>query len=149
MAVFSYRSPNAFRPVDEPLSTINITPLIDVMLVLLIMLILTIPLATHQIEIDLPGPPAPDSAAPTYDTVALAVQEDGAILWNGEPVSRQQLDTRLAAAAALPEMPLIRFEPDANASYDDSVRVINAIADAQLDKFAFSGNHKYREFGSD
>ena len=77
------------------------------------------------------------------------MQQDGAVLWNGESVSRQQLDARLAAAAAQPEMPLIRFEPEANASYDASVQVINAVADAHLDKFAFVGNERYREFDAD
>lgn len=150
MAAFTFRAPQAIRPVDQPLSEINITPLIDVMLVLLIMLILTIPLATHSVEVDLPGPPnEAEGPPPTYETVSLVVQENGAILWNGESVTRPQLDARLSAAAALPEMPLIRFEPEANASYDDSVQVINAVADAKLDKFAFAGNHKYREFDAE
>ncbi len=97
--------------------------------------------------IDLPGPGP--GAASDHESVALVVQQDGTVLWNGGAVSGEELTTRLTAAAAQPEMPVIRFEPEANASYAASVDVINAVADAKLDKFAFVGNERYREFGAD
>ena len=84
-----------------------------------------------------------------YENVALVVRDDGGVLWNGEAVSDTQLQARLASAATQSEMPLIRFEPEAHASYEDSVNVINAVADAELDKFAFVGNERYREFDAE
>lgn len=148
MAIRSRMLDRSINSQQVPMSDLNITLLIDVLLVLLVMLILSIPIATHRLDVNLPGPPPPGQKS-NFESVALVVQQSGAVLWNGEPVSRDQLETRLASAAAQTEMPLIRFEPEANASYEDSVHVINAVADAHLDKFAFVGNHQYREFDAD
>ena len=149
MAIRSRLPARSYNRQPEPMSELNIKPLIDVLLVLLVMLILSIPMAVQRLDVDLPGPPREDSPVPTYEQVSLVVQESGAVLWNGEAVSWPQLQNNLAAAARQPEMPLIRFEPAANASYNDSVQVINAVADAHLDKFAFVGNQQYAVFGSD
>ena len=149
MAIRSRMLDRPINRVPEPMSDLNITPLIDVLLVLLVMIILSVPIAVHRLDVDLPGPPPPTDTPPTYDEVSLVVQNNDTVLWNGEPVSSIELDARLAAAAAQPEMPLIRFAPEPNAGYNASVQVINAVADAHLDKFAFVGNHQYREWDAE
>ena len=131
----------------QPMSELNITPLIDVLLVLLVMIILAIPIATNSIEVDLPG----DTPTVTEDSeqIALVVTEAGNVLWNGEAVDRTTLQSRLALAATAADAPVIRFEPEANASYDASVQVINLVDDAKISKFTFAGAHQYRSFDAE
>ncbi|MGB3797281.1 MAG: biopolymer transporter ExbD [Alteraurantiacibacter sp.] len=129
------------------MSAVNIKPLIDVLLVLLVMLIFSIPIGAHRLDVDLPGPTP--GAPSNYERDAVVVQQNGGALWNGEPVSTAQLQANLASAHAQPEMPLIRCQPEANASYEHSVKVISAVADASLDKIAFVGNEQYRTFKVD
>jgi biopolymer transport protein ExbD len=129
------------------MSELNITPLIDVLLVLLVMIILSIPIATNSIEVDLPNPLGP--VTPNSEQISLVVTESGGVLWNGEPVDRATLQDRLTLAASAPDAPVIRFEPEANASYDASVQVINLVDDANISKFAFAGAHQYRTFDAD
>src|SRR6185295_14927738 len=88
----------------EPMSEINTTPLIDVMLVLLIMLIVTLPPQRHAVKLD-----TPREAPPTMDDppkpIRVTVEFDGAILWNGALVSYAELDSRLAAESRRPMQP--------------------------------------------
>ena len=137
------RPPRIFA---APMSELNITPLIDVLLVLIVMLILSIPIATHRLEVPLPGDGL-EFPVEKPTEIALVVRENGAVLWNGEAVDRAGLQTRLARAAQENPGPVIRFEPEANASYDASVQVINLTSEAGIKKFAFIGNHQYRTFG--
>ncbi|KLE34421.1 ExbD/TolR family protein [Aurantiacibacter luteus] len=125
---------------------LNVTPLIDVLLVLLVMVILSVPIATHQTRVDLPGA---RQVFAEPEQIALVVTEGGAVLWNGEPVSRPALQARLAAAAASPAEQVIRFEPEANASYDASVQVIHLVGEADIHRFAFAGNERYRHWEAD
>lgn len=91
---------------DEGIVDINTTPLIDVMLVLLIMLIITIPLQTHSVSIDLPQGNPPPSTAPDPVVDTVAIDFDNTITWNGEPVaSDADLQARFKDAAAQPVQP--------------------------------------------
>ena len=136
---------NAFVPnTDAPFSQMNTTPLIDVLLVLLIMLILSIPLATNTTQVDLPGP---GRGGATDPQVALTLDAGGQARWNGEAIARATLSARLAAAAHQVPEPVIRFEPAAMASYDDALQVIHLADDAGTGKFAFVGNERHRNFG--
>jgi biopolymer transport protein ExbD len=128
------------------MSDMNITPLIDVMLVLLIMFIMVIPIATHTLAIPLPSGPG---GLPIEQTNTIRIDRQDRLYWNGTALDRQALLNQLASAAQLPEQPTIRFEPDPLASYDRSARTIALIKDSGITRFAFVGNEQYRAFGAD
>jgi biopolymer transport protein ExbD len=132
-----------------PMMEMNMTPLIDVLLVLLIMFIITIPVATHAINIDLPAPD-PNSTPPPVDPVTnkIVLTPDGQILWNGESIDQGGLVFNLQQSLTFAVEPELQFEPEANASYDLSARVLSLIKNSGVTKFGFVGNDKYRQFGS-
>jgi biopolymer transport protein ExbD len=132
---------------DETLCDMNTTPLIDVMLVLLVMLIVTIPIQTHAVKLDLPPPnnnPPPPTEEPTV--VNLEVDFDGTPLWNGTPVpSRAQLDRYFQDISAQIPQPEVHLRPNRLAKYGAVARVL---ADAQrlgVTKIGFVGNDQYQE----
>ena len=132
----------------EPMMEMNTTPLIDVMLVLLIMFIITIPVATHSVDIDLPSPnpnEIPPEVDPIKNKVVLTPQNE--ILWNGNPISQGVLVANLQESTRMAVEPELQFEPEPNASYDLSAKVLNIIKATGVTKFGFVGNEKYRVFG--
>ncbi|AZI35921.1 biopolymer transport protein ExbD [Caenibius tardaugens NBRC 16725] len=134
----------------SPMMEMNTTPLIDVMLVLLIMFIITIPVATHAVNIDLPSPqPTPPQTIvePVKNKVVLTT--DNQVLWNGNPINNGQLVTLLQESMKLPTEPELQFEPEANASYDLSARVLNIIKGSGVTKFGFVGNERYASFAKE
>ena len=133
----------------DPMIDMNMTPLIDVLLVLLIMFIITIPVATHSVDIDLPqGDPPPQDIIIDPIKNKLVLTQDDQILWNAEVINGSQLRTLLAETTAMAVEPELQFEPEANASYDLSARVLQIIKGSGVTKFGFVGNEKYRVFGS-
>ena len=137
---------NMYAPKQSrAMGNMNVTPFIDVLLVLLIMLIMAVPIKVHETTIDLPGEPiTPPLAILEQNTVGITAQDQ--LLWNGDRVTREQLRVQVAAASARPDEPLLRFEPDALASYDASARAIVLIKEAGATRFAFVGNHRYAAF---
>ncbi len=131
----------------EPMMDMNMTPLIDVLLVLLIMFIITIPVATHSVDIDLPTP-SPVNDPPPIDPIKNKIVLTAAdqILWNGTAVDEGQLVTILQQSLALPQEPELQFEPEPLASYELSARVLQTIKGSGVTKFGFVGNDKYRNF---
>ena len=131
----------------EPMLDMNMTPLIDVLLVLLIMFIITIPVATHSVDIDLPSgepPPLDIQIDPVKNKLVLT--QDGQILWNAVPLSPGELVTTLQATLAEPVEPELQFEPEAQASYELAARVLQIIKSSGVTKFGFVGNERYRVF---
>ncbi len=130
---------------DEPeiMVDINTTPLIDVMLVLLIMLIITIPIQTHSVTLDLPVGPPPVAAAPP-EVVAVVIAADGAITWNGQPMpDRATLELRLSEAAAT--QPEIHIRPDRRAPYKHVAQVLAAAQRIGLRKIGVVGSEQDME----
>ena len=131
----------------RPLGEMNTTPLIDVLLVLLVMIIISIPAATHSVEIDLPAPcrgcPLPPLGK---DHNKLLIDAQDRLLWNGHPIGTAQLAALLEQSRAMPVEPELQFEPAARASYDVSARVLNTIKASGIAHFGFVGNERYRNF---
>jgi len=132
----------------EPMMDMNMTPLIDVLLVLLIMFIITIPVATHSVDIDLPqgNPPPTDILIDPIKNKLILTAADQ-ILWNGTAVDQGQLITLLSDTTRMSVEPELQFEPEALASYDISAKVLQTIKNSGVTKFGFVGNEKYRSFG--
>jgi biopolymer transport protein ExbD len=132
----------------EPMGEMNTTPLIDVMLVLLIMFIITIPVATHAVNIDLPSaqnPPPNTLVKPDKNKVVLT--PDNKILWNGNEVQQGQLLALLLQTKSMALEPELQFQPDPQAGYDLSAHVLNIIKGSGVTKFGFVGNEQYVNFG--
>ena len=135
----------------EPMMEMNTTPLIDVMLVLLIMFIITIPVATHAVNIDLPSPqPTPPKVIIQTVKNKVTISTDNKVMWNGNVVNNGQLVGLLQQSTnktAYPVEPELQFQPDQLASYDLSARVLNIIKGSGVSKFGFVGNEYFAEFG--
>ena len=124
-------------------SGINITPLIDVLLVLLVMLIITIPIQLNAVHMELPAG-APTAPTPVPQVVRLEVGADHQISWNGQVLSdRATLYARLQAAAALPEPPEIHVRAHAAAKYDTVAAVLSAAQRMGLEKIGVVGLEAY------
>ena len=131
----------------NPIAEINTTPLIDVMLVLLIMFVITIPAATNSVNIDLPG--KTDHPPVIVDRVKNKIVLTGKdkVLWNAVPVSQAQLYGLLRQTAGMPVEPELQFEPAADARYDLALRIVDTIKMAGVTNFGFVGNENHRAFG--
>ena len=133
-------------PDGEVMLDINTTPLIDVMLVLLIMFIITIPIQTHAVKMNMP---TPNSAAPPPnppEIIRIDVDFDGTIGWNGEviqPGDRDAIESRLAAVAAQADQPEVHLRPNKLVTYKH-VAMIMAIAQRLgVTKIGIVGNEQF------
>ncbi|EIZ79711.1 biopolymer transport ExbD transmembrane protein [Novosphingobium sp. Rr 2-17] len=133
----------------SPMMDMNTTPLIDVMLVLLIMFIITIPVATHSIDIDLPVASPPNPNPPKIDPVKNKVMltQDNMILWNGNPIDENTLRNSLEATTRMNPEPELQFQPAPEASYELSAGVLQVIKASAVSKFGFVGNEQFANFG--
>ena len=130
---------------DEVISSINTTPLIDVMLVLLIMLIITIPIQTDAIKMNLPvGNPPPPITQP--EVVQIDIDFDGTATWNGQPVPNQAaLEARLAQVAAEPVQAEIHLRPNRLVPYRDVAAVMASAQRLGATKIGLIGNEQYMQ----
>jgi biopolymer transport protein ExbD len=130
----------------EPMMEMNTTPLIDVMLVLLIMFIITIPIQTHAVKIDLPqnAPPTDSVIDPVKNKVAI--DPAGIITWNGAPIDLLTLRQYLQQSLRLPVEPELQFQPNAQTRYVTVDEVLAEIKRAGVTKLGFVGNEQYGNF---
>lgn len=127
---------------DEPMMEMNMTPLIDVLLVLLVMFIITIPVMTHAVKLDMPrATNAPTNAEPIV--INIEIDFDGTVLWNGTAVTIDSLDTYFRREAALDPQPELHIRPNKRASYDVVARVLASAQRNGLRKIGFVGNEQF------
>ena len=128
----------------EPMMEINTTPLIDVMLVLLIMLIITIPPQTHAVKLDLPQN-NPTDTPPPVDPIKnkIVVTQAGQVLWNGGAVNQVQLRQYLDATQQIDPVPELHLQPEPDARYELVDQVLAVTKKANVTKMGFVGNEAY------
>jgi biopolymer transport protein ExbD len=128
----------------EPMMDINTTPLIDVLLVLIIMLIITIPPQTHAVKLDLPQDQS-NQPPPPIDPIKnkVVVTPEGAVLWNGAPVNLTQLRQYLDVTQQMDPIPELHLQPDPNARYLVVDQVLAVTKQAKVSKMGFVGNEAY------
>ena len=131
---------------DEPMMDINTTPLIDVMLVLLIMFIITIPVMTHAVKLDMPRPNPKDNPPPETEPINVEIDFDGTILWNGNPVtSLDTLESYFRAEADKEPQPELHVRADKRARYDNVAKVLAIAQREHMTKIGFVGMEQYAD----
>ncbi len=129
---------------DAPLNDMNTTPLIDVMLVLLVMFIVTLPIQTHAVKIDLPTPSeTPNEPQPDPVRNKITIASDNTIFWNGQSVDMATLNRLLDQSAKMEPEPELQFQPDPTARYVIVDEVLAAVKENEISKFGFVGNSNY------
>ena len=128
----------------QPMMDINTTPLIDVMLVLIITLIITIPVQTHAVKLNMPvNQPPPTNPKPPV-IVQIDVDFDGTILWNGEIIpTRDELEARLSQAAVSPDQPEVHLRPNKLAQYKSVAMVMASAQRLGVTKLGVVGNEQF------
>jgi biopolymer transport protein ExbD len=125
-----------------PIATINTTPLIDMMLVILIMVIVAIPVGNHKVPLDLPIPRPVTAPPPSH---VLAIARDGALAWDGRPLAPPELGARLSALRADPLRPVLQLDAAGEARYERVDQVLGEIARAGVTRLGFVGNQRFAE----
>lgn len=129
------------RTIDAPIGEINMTPLIDVLLVLLIMFILILPVVTHKVPITLPsGVPGEGPTPPIH---RLNIAPSGAVFWDGAAIGEAALTARLEALASDPAHPLLVVDADGAARYERVDELLAVIARAHVERMAFADNQRF------
>ena len=128
----------------EPMMEMNMTPLIDVLLVLIIMFIITIPVQTHAVKVDLPvnsKNPTPPPVEPQKNKILI--YSNDTMTWNGTPIDESQLNDYLLASLRVQPEPELHFQPLPDARYEKIDRVMAIIKRAGVSKLGFVGNEQY------
>ena len=125
----------------EPMMDINTTPLIDVMLVLLVMLIITIPIQLHAVNLEMPIGAPPTTVEP--DKLIINIDEKSTVYWQGLPVSAQQLEQNMDLVATMNPQPIVQIRPDKDCSYAVFANVLSSSKRKGLTKMAVIGHEQF------
>ena len=122
-----------------PMAEINVTPLVDVMLVLLIIFMITAPLMTHKIQVDLPEADVSslDQEAPEVPPITIAIEPSGALYWNDEPITTELLESRLSVEAQKTPQPQINVRGDKTTKYRVVREVVQTAQQQGMRKVGF------------
>jgi biopolymer transport protein ExbD len=134
---------NSGAIADQPMMDINTTPLIDVMLVLLIMFIITIPMQTHAVKVDTPTGPPPRHVPPPPTKNEIAITDANQVLWNGKPVDLGTLRRYLDQSQTLDPIPELQLRPAPGARYEVVDSVLAVTKRAHVTRMGFVGNEAY------
>ena len=137
--------PNLYARRAQPIAEMNVTPFIDVLLVLLIVMILAMPVKVKVTPVDLPGERQPPSL-PVLDQNTITIDAADRLGWNGTTVSADTLRAQVAAAAERTTPAVLRFAPDKHASYNTAAKTIALIREEGAKGFTFVGNDRYQHF---
>lgn len=121
---------------QDEISEINMTPLVDVMMVLMIIFMITAPIMTHSVKVDLPQAKQ-QSTQEEPNKVTLTVQHDGSLLWNNSPINTEELELKLKSAAQNLEQTELRIQGDKKVEYEKVIQVMAAAQRAGLKKLNF------------
>jgi biopolymer transport protein ExbD len=127
----------------DPVAEINTTPLIDVLLGLLVMLIITIPPQSHAVKLDLPSGPPPLVRPPNPVVNNLEITKAGVTVWNGSRVSESALRQELRLTQQMSPVPELHLRPDPQTRYEVVDQVLATIKSEHVDKMGFVGNERY------
>ncbi|ASG21316.1 ExbD/TolR family protein [Nitrospirillum viridazoti] len=130
---------------DEAMMDINTTPLIDVMLVLIIMLIITIPIQTHAVKLDMPSATPPQTNTTPPEVINIMVDFDNTIQWNGTTVDRQNLELRLKDAALKNPQPEVHLWPNKLAKYNTVAMVMASAQRLGVTKLGLVGAEQFMD----
>ncbi len=129
----------------SPMMEMNMTPLIDVLLVLLIMFIITIPIQTHAVKVDLPVNSKNQPQNPVDPQKnKISIDAAGVVAWNGSPVDEVTLRQYLDQSAGMTPEPELHFQPDPQSKYEVVDRTLAVIKRSAITKLGFIGNEQYR-----
>jgi biopolymer transport protein ExbD len=130
---------------DEPMMDISTTPLIDVMLVLLIMFIITLPVMTHAVKLDMPQSKNTNPPPVVIEPIQLEVDWDGTVIWNGTPVQLGALEGYFRVEAAKNPQPEVHVRPNRRANYDTVAKVLALAQRNGMQRIGFVGNEQFME----
>lgn len=121
---------------QQPMADINVVPLVDVMLVLLVIFIITAPLLTHSVKIDLPkASNTPNQTRPEH--IEIAIKQDGQLFWNGAVVAPQEIEARFSSASKNEPQPELHIRADRLVSYEKVAQVMSVAAKTGLIRIGF------------